>query len=110
MSIELAAVSKRFGTRNGTHHALSGVTLDIRAGELVCLVGPSGCGKSTLLNLIAGLERPDEGQVTVFGKKVSGPGPDRMVMFQDSALFPTEVLVFERIEARVRERWGTHRA
>ncbi len=54
----------------------------------MCLVGPSGCGKSTLLNLIAGLEAPDEGEILVDGKRVDGPGPDRSMMFQDSALFP----------------------
>lgn len=52
------------------------------------LVGPSGCGKSTLLNILAGLDRPDEGQVLLDGKRVTQPGPDRSLVFQDGALFP----------------------
>jgi NitT/TauT family transport system ATP-binding protein len=86
--IEISGVSKHFVTRRGSHHALDKVDLAIGAGEFVCLVGPSGCGKSTLLNLIAGLELPDSGVVTIERKRVDGPGPDRSVMFQDSALFP----------------------
>ena len=81
-------VSKRFQVNHGDVHALDRVSLDVREGEFVCLVGPSGCGKSTLLNLIAGLERPDDGQILVDGEPVTGPGPDRLVMFQESALFP----------------------
>jgi NitT/TauT family transport system ATP-binding protein len=86
--IHVDGVSKRFTSKRGTHHALDRVDLRIGAGEFVCLVGPSGCGKSTLLNLIAGLDVPDEGTVTIEGARVDGPGPDRSVMFQDSALFP----------------------
>jgi NitT/TauT family transport system ATP-binding protein len=86
--ITLSAVSKHFTSRRGTHHALAEVSLTIDEGQFVCLLGPSGCGKSTLLNLIAGLERPDAGSVLLDGKPITGPGPDRSVMFQDSALFP----------------------
>jgi len=64
------------------------MSLEVARGELVCLVGPSGCGKTTLLYLIAGLERPDSGEVRVHGRPVRGPGPDRGVMFQEAALFP----------------------
>jgi NitT/TauT family transport system ATP-binding protein len=81
-------VSKWFRTRRATMHALDNISLNIREGEFVCLVGPSGCGKSTLLNIIAGLEAPDSGRVLADGKPVTGPGRDRMVMFQESALFP----------------------
>jgi len=81
-------VSKRFKGSSGEVHALENVSLQIAEGDFVCLVGPSGCGKSTLLNIIAGLEKPDNGQVLADGKPVFEPGRDRMVMFQESALFP----------------------
>jgi len=81
-------VSKWFRMRRVSVHALDNVSLHIREGEFVCLVGPSGCGKSTLLNIIAGLEKPDRGQVMADGKPVTGPGRERMMMFQESALFP----------------------
>jgi len=81
-------VSKWFRTSRATVHALDNVSLSVREGEFVCLVGPSGCGKSTLLNIIAGLEMPDQGQVSADGKPVTRPGRERMMMFQESALFP----------------------
>ena len=82
-------VSKRFRTsRHEEVHALDDVSLQVEEGDFVCLVGPSGCGKSTLLSIIAGLEKPDAGQVLTDGKPVTEPGRDRMVMFQEPALFP----------------------
>ena len=81
-------VSKTFRTQRGGVHALDNVSLHVREGEFVCLVGPSGCGKSTLLNIIAGLEMPDSGSVMADGKPVTDAGSDRMMMFQESALFP----------------------
>src|SRR5216117_2310656 len=81
-------VSKRFKGGSGSVLALDDVSLNVAEGEFVCLVGASGCGKSTLLNIIAGLEMPDSGKVLADGKPVTGPGRDRLVMFQESALFP----------------------
>jgi NitT/TauT family transport system ATP-binding protein len=81
-------VSKTFQTRGGRVQALDRISLNVNEGEFVCLVGPSGCGKSTLLNIIAGLETPDEGTVQTDGQPILGPGRDRMVMFQEPALFP----------------------
>ena len=81
-------VSKDFRTERGVVRALDDVSMNVEEGEFVCLVGPSGCGKSTLLSIIAGLEKPDTGQVLADGKTVTEPGRDRMVMFQESALFP----------------------
>jgi NitT/TauT family transport system ATP-binding protein len=82
------SVSKWFMIRRTRVHALDNVSLTVKEGEFVCLLGPSGCGKTTLLNIIAGLETPDAGQVLADGEPVKGPGRERMVMFQESALFP----------------------
>jgi len=85
----VSQVSKVFRTGAGLVKALEDVSLKVSEGEFVsCLVGPSGSGKSTLLNIIAGLEKPDSGSVLLDGKPVTAPGRDRMVMFQESALFP----------------------
>src|SRR3954466_9476103 len=81
-------VSKSFASSSGDVHALDRVSLNVAEGEFVCLVGASGCGKSTLLNIIAGLEKPDSGTVLADGKPITGPGRERLVMFQESALFP----------------------
>jgi len=81
-------VSKSFKTQRQTVQALDNVSLNVREGEFLCLVGPSGCGKSTLLNIIAGLDSPDTGQVLADGKPVRAAGQERMMMFQESALFP----------------------
>jgi NitT/TauT family transport system ATP-binding protein len=68
--------------------ALVDINLQIKEGEFVCLLGPSGCGKSTLLKIIAGLIPATSGRISINGKPVSGPGPERAVVFQDYALFP----------------------
>ena len=81
-------VSKSFRTSSGTVLALDRISLSVAEAEFVCLVGASGCGKSTLLNIIAGLEKPDSGTVLADGKPVTTPGRERLVMFQESALFP----------------------
>ncbi len=81
-------VSKRFETRRATVQALDNINIQVVEGEIVCLVGPSGCGKSTLLDIIAGLTRADTGRVLADGQVVEGPGRQRLVMFQESALFP----------------------
>ena len=67
---------------------LDGCTFDVPAGKFTALVGPSGCGKTTIINLIAGYDTPDAGIVTVGERRVSGPGIDRLVVFQETALFP----------------------
>jgi NitT/TauT family transport system ATP-binding protein len=81
-------VSKKFRTGNQTVHALENISLEVSEGEFVCLVGQSGCGKSTLLSIIAGLESSDSGELFTDGIPITAPGRDRMVMFQESALFP----------------------
>ncbi len=72
----------------GAVHALDDINLEFRRGELTSLLGPSGCGKTTLLKIIAGLLDPTEGEVTVNGRAVTGPGPERAFVFQDFALMP----------------------
>lgn len=82
-------VEKVFSLSGGGQYvALKGIDLEIRKGEFVSLIGHSGCGKSTLLNMIAGLDLPTDGVVTLEGQKVSRPGPDRMVVFQNYSLLP----------------------
>lgn len=86
MLLSLKHVSKTFA--NAGEATLKNICLDIEKGEFVCVVGKSGCGKSTLLNLIAGLEHPTEGEILLNGSPVTGPGADRVVMFQEHALLP----------------------
>jgi NitT/TauT family transport system ATP-binding protein len=88
--IELRSCGKTFPSRNGRARvvALQGVDLTVRAQEFVCVLGPSGCGKTTLLKTIAGLLPVDEGEVCINGQPVTGPGPDRAMVFQDFALLP----------------------
>lgn len=82
------SVSKWYRTPRATVKALDSMNLRVAEGEFVCLVGPSGCGKTTLLDIMAGLTKPDEGRVLADDQVVEGPGRHRLVMFQESALFP----------------------
>ncbi|MDI5972843.1 ABC transporter ATP-binding protein [Streptomyces sp. SL13] len=86
--ISFRDVTRTFPVNNGAFTALDGVSLDIGEREFVTVVGPSGCGKSTLLALAAGLDEPTSGEVTVDGERVTGPGPERGMIFQQYALFP----------------------
>ncbi|MCI9167831.1 MAG: ABC transporter ATP-binding protein [Dorea sp.] len=86
MSLILKNVSKTFEDTKGD--VLNNINLEIQNGEFVCVVGQSGCGKSTLLNLIAGLEKPTSGEILLNGKGFDGPSANRVVMFQEHALFP----------------------
>jgi NitT/TauT family transport system ATP-binding protein len=83
---DLAVVRRRASGEAIT--AAAGVTFDVAGGEFVCILGPSGCGKTSILNVLAGLDRPSAGQALLDGRPISGPGPDRAVLFQDPALFP----------------------
>lgn len=86
--ISIRSVTKTFSLKSEEFVALDRVSLDIADNEFITVVGPSGCGKSTLMNILAGLETCTSGEAIVDGRAVSGPGPDRGVIFQQYALFP----------------------
>src|SRR5437879_6485513 len=104
VELQIRGVSKTFQTRTGGVGALENIDLDIAEGEFLCLVGPSGCGKSTLLNLAAGLEPTDAGQILLDGKPIGGPGPERVVVFQEGGLFPW-LTVLENVEFGLENRF-----
>lgn len=87
-AVKIEGVHKHYGIGKGHVTALRDVWLEIQEHEFVCLLGPSGCGKTTLLNLLAGFEHPTSGALHAFGRPISGPGPDRTMVFQEYALFP----------------------
>ncbi len=86
--LELSNVCKGYGDEWAREEVLIDLSLSILPGELTAVVGPSGCGKSALVNLIAGFELPDSGEILIDGSPVTGPGKDRLVVFQESALVP----------------------
>jgi NitT/TauT family transport system ATP-binding protein len=81
-------VSVEFQTGSGPLRVVDDVSYDIRDREFVSVIGPSGCGKTTMLNIVAGFVRPSAGRVVLDGEPVSGPGPDRGVIFQEYGVFP----------------------
>jgi NitT/TauT family transport system ATP-binding protein len=86
--IQIQRVARSFGAAGRPAPALAEIDLDVAERELVCILGPSGCGKSTLLNIVAGFLPPSTGRVLVDGRPVTGPAPERGVVFQEYALFP----------------------
>ena len=86
--LEAKNIVKYFSHDSHKLEALGGINLKVEAGDFVCLVGPSGCGKSTFLRIIAGLEKPDEGQIMFDGHPVTETSPERIMVFQEGALFP----------------------
>ena len=92
-------VTKRFVERRtgAVVTAIEEINFSVDEGQFVCLVGPSGCGKSTILNILAGLETPSNGTVVLNGNPVVGTGPDRIMVFQENALFPW-LRVIENVE------------
>ena len=87
-SLEVQGVQQFFGAKGARVQALSRIDLVIEPGQFVCLAGPSGCGKTTLLRLIAGFMSPSEGKITIEGRAINGPGPDRGMVFQAPTLYP----------------------
>lgn len=112
VKLDIRGLGKVYPLRQRPMRVLDNVNLQVRDGEFVCIVGPSGCGKSTLFHIVAGLQRADEGSVRIDGVDIRGPGPDRVVVFQDGALFPWLTvqqniefgLKVQRIARRERER------
>jgi NitT/TauT family transport system ATP-binding protein len=102
-SIRFEKVDKVFGPASAGVKALDDINLEIADKEFVAIVGPSGCGKTTCLRMVAGFEPPSAGLVSVNGKAVAEPGPDRAVVFQQFALFPWKT-VRENIELGLRNK------
>jgi NitT/TauT family transport system ATP-binding protein len=107
-SIRFEHVTKSFGNGQGAVLALEDIDLEIRDREFVAIVGPSGCGKTTCLRMVAGFDFPTAGTVSVGGRAIRAPGPDRAVVFQQFALFPWKT-VRENIDLGLRNR-GASRA
>ena len=92
VTLEVTDLSKQFDSARGSITALDNVSFSVHKRELMCVIGPSGCGKSTLVRILAGLETPTSGEVRVNGKIVSGPGPERGMVFQGYTLFPWQTV------------------
>ena len=86
--LEIKEVSKLFSADGKEMEALHDINLNIKEDEFICFIGPSGCGKTTLLRIIAGLEEPSTGTVSLNGVPIKGPGPERGMVFQEYSLFP----------------------
>lgn len=102
-TVSLHGIGKTFTSLQGADYvAIESLSLEIRSGEFFCLLGPSGCGKTSVLNIIAGFETPTSGSATIDGQAITGPGPDRGVVFQgDDSLF-TWLTAGENVEFGLR--------
>ncbi|GGU16572.1 ABC transporter ATP-binding protein [Lentzea flava] len=116
MTLELVDVSMDYGLRGREKRALDGVNITVSPREFLCVVGASGSGKSTLLSLVAGLTTPTSGVITIDGRPITGPGPDRGLVFQTGSLYPwrtvernvafgLELLDLDAAERRRRVDW-----
>jgi len=86
--LEIKGLNKLFWADGKEMEVLREINLSIRENEFICFIGPSGCGKTTLLRIIAGLEEPTSGTVSLAGDLITGPGPERGMVFQEYSLFP----------------------
>jgi nitrate/nitrite transport system ATP-binding protein len=106
--IEIQNVEQSFKTAKGPFLALRDINLNVAKGEFITLIGHSGCGKSTLLNLIAGLTTPTQGTLICANREISGPGPERAVVFQNHSLLPW-LTCFENVYLGVERVFGSSR-
>jgi len=101
VKLQVRNLSKKFNSTSSNKAeyviAIENIDLTISDGEFVSIVGPSGCGKTTLLNILAGLDKPTEGEIILNGHEIEGTGPDRIMVFQENALFPW-LKVIENVE------------
>jgi len=91
--LEIKGVSKQFFAEGKEMQILNDINLSIKENEFVCFIGPSGCGKTTLLRIVAGLEDPTSGTITLDGELIKGPGPERGMVFQEYSLFPWRTVI-----------------
>jgi nitrate/nitrite transport system ATP-binding protein len=103
--LQIDKVRMVFDTRKGPFCALEEVSLEIHAGEFVSLIGHSGCGKSTLLNIVTGLLKPSDGHIFLANREITGPGPDRGVVFQNHSLLPW-LTCFDNVHLAVERVFG----
>ena len=103
--VELRDVSRSFGEEWSREEVVRNLSFEVTPGELTAIIGPSGAGKSTIVNLVAGYDRPDSGQILLNGKPVTGPGRDRMVVFQETGLMPWQT-AYENLVFGPRLRGG----
>jgi bicarbonate transport system ATP-binding protein/nitrate/nitrite transport system ATP-binding protein len=96
----IEGVTKVYPTANGPYTVLDGIDLAVKEGEFVCVIGHSGCGKSTLLNMVSGFNNPTDGEVRLQSKRITEPGPDRMMVFQNYCLLPW-LSVFDNVYTAV---------
>ena len=101
--LSIRGVERRFASSTGSTLALQATDLAVDENEFITILGPSGCGKSTLLRIVAGLDQPTAGSVTLEGRRIDGPGADRGMVFQSYTLFPW-LTVLDNVCFGLRER------
>lgn len=102
--IEVKNLTKKFVEQKGELLVLDKITFEVQEGEFVSIIGPVGCGKSTLLNIIGGIESPSDGEVLIYGGKVTSPRPEVSMIFQGSVLFPWKT-VWENVALPIKHRY-----
>jgi nitrate/nitrite transport system ATP-binding protein len=107
--LQIENVNMVFNTKRGRFPALKNVNLSIQKGEFIAIIGHSGCGKSTVLNLVAGLLEPTDGVLILAEREISGPGPERAVVFQNHSLLPW-LTCFENVHLAVERVFGKKEA